>query len=49
MTYLIKYEKNIIERYGGDQVEKEPRSQVMSCYQFWIEYNLLRIVLLHYT
>ena len=47
--YLVEDEEDIIERYRADEVEKEPRAQVMTGYQFRIEDNLFRVVLMHYT
>lgn len=47
-SYLVKDEENIIQRNRRNQVEEEPRLQVVLRDDFRIQYHLLRIVLLHY-
>lgn len=46
-THLIEDEEDVVERYGADQIQKEPSADVMAGDQLGVEDDLLRVVLMH--
>lgn len=46
---MIEDQENVVERDRADQVEEEPRAQVVPGNQLRVEDNLFRVILLHYT
>lgn len=46
-AYLVEYQENVVERNGTNEVEEEPRFQVVLRYKFGVQDNLLSVVLLH--
>lgn len=46
---LVEDQKDVVERYGADQVEEEPRANVSTGDQLRIEYDLLGQIRIHDT
>ena len=45
----VEDEEDVIQRDGAEQVEEEPRLDVVLGYQPGVDYHLLAVVLLHYA
>ena len=45
----VEDEEDVVERDGTDEVEEEPRADVVARDQPRVDYHLLAVVLLHYA